>query len=405
MNKTLLACCLCALLLGTAACSVPLQIKDHARRTNQIVWQVHAEMILKNILRARDHQPMLFTSVDQVRGSLTYTAGTGALPVPFGGDANNVYGINPTASITSSPSFDVTILLDEDFYRGILSPIPLDYIKLYVEQGWPIDELLLLTIESYPGCDNPVAPCDNSPQNGPAFDNFVSILDSVTNGCSGSNCLRFGIRKPDAITVFPEVVGDFNLVAALQAGYTVEESGGTYTVRKSSSQVLNGPCVDESTGEPTQEAFFLSSFSSDREFANQVMDGSITGVSPPPFIGTAVGIEGDTSSEEKGKKCGEIVFRSPQGVIYYLGESLRPGARPIAIPTSGTPQFVVECDPDSQPEDFVLSVPHDGVLCGIPGNSLHAGDSLRTLSFVSQLLGLERSAKSLRTTGATQVIN
>lgn len=370
-----------ALLLSTVACTVPLQIKDHARRTNQIVWQVHSEMILKNILRARDHQPMLFTSVDQVRGSLTYSAGTGTLPVPFGGATEDVYGINPTASISSNPSFDVSILLDDDFYRGILSPIPLNYVRLYVEQGWPMDELLLLAIESYPGCAEATPPCANNPEEKDAFIKFTRIIDRVTNACSVNVCLRFDTRTSTPVPILPAALSNFDIVAAMQAGYTVSPVGTTsYTVSRPGSLVLKGPCVDPDTGQPT--AVFET----------------LAGLWADPF-------DGNVMLHSANTECGKIVFRSPQGVIFYLGESLRDGAQPIVALSHGVPQIVVECGDQYKEEDFVVSVPHDGELCGIPADPRRAGDSLRTLSFVSQLLGLERSAKTLRTTGATQVIN
>ncbi len=78
MKNGVLRVCLWALLLSTVACSVPLQIKDHARRTNQIVWQVHSEMILKNILRAPCHGIpvcLLCVLINSDTGTRTFTCG------------------------------------------------------------------------------------------------------------------------------------------------------------------------------------------------------------------------------------------------------------------------------------------------------------------------------------------
>ena len=99
------------------------------------------------------------------------------------------------------------------------------------------------------------------------------------------------------------------------------------------------------------------------------------------------------------------VLRSPEGVVYYLGELARahldgqPSFVGIARASRKEKFFVL----DEDPQDAIVSVSFDGVRYGIPRDS---GRSMHCLSLLSQLISLYKSADGLpRTTGVTIVGN
>ena len=122
--RLLSAALLCAAL---AACSYNERIADHAVDYNKTVEEMNNSLLLLNILRAKDRQPMHFTALTQVLGRLTLkSTGSLGLRIPFGGpSAGNIFPLTPEFELseTSSPSFTVATLDKQDFMKGILSPI------------------------------------------------------------------------------------------------------------------------------------------------------------------------------------------------------------------------------------------------------------------------------------------
>ena len=134
---------LAALLLG--GCSLGTTVASQAGDYNLAVEQAANTQLLRNVLRARDQLPLHFTTVPQIRGSLSVGLSQPGIGIPVGGTQQ---GINFGLTGTSSPSFDVSALDTQEFTRGLLEPLEPDLFRYYLERGYSEQLLLLLMFNS-----------------------------------------------------------------------------------------------------------------------------------------------------------------------------------------------------------------------------------------------------------------
>ncbi len=139
---------LLALLAGfaLAGCSLGGTVASQAGDYNLAVEHAANTQLLRNVLRARDQLPLHFTTVPQIRGSLSIGLGQPGIGLPIGALAAN--GLNLGLSGSSSPSFDVSALDTQEFTRGLLEPLEPDLFRYYLERGYSEQMLLLLMFNS-----------------------------------------------------------------------------------------------------------------------------------------------------------------------------------------------------------------------------------------------------------------
>jgi hypothetical protein len=369
-RQVLLTACLGAGLSGwLAGCEVPrTNIATTTAQFNAVVEKAQNEMLLLNIVRASKRHPMYFTSFGALRGKMTLGVGTGPVFVPFGkvGEgADTSYAIAPSLSYTDSPEFDVGVLDTKKFTCGIMTPVPMKTIEYYWQQGWPKEMLLHLfiaraVIDGVPVCNHP----DNK-------DDFQRFQDTI--------------RKyvwdivPEPNNTRKNVIGDVNAsdAAKVQSLIEVQKAGLKLT--------------------PTGDRGQLQLRTPDYVF--QVTD------------------------RETGKKSWPVVYqRSPEGILYYLGEILcveneegagedripkiyvsdKPGERPPV------PLFYVRSGAAGYKHPDVC-VNHEGTRYVIPADPYYtdryrADRSMHVLSLVSQLIGLQKEIEETPVTGVVSVI-
>jgi hypothetical protein len=137
-----------ATMLLLLVCAIADNYADHALNYNRDADQAKTSVLLTNIIRAAFREPLQFTDVTTVTGTATASAGI-ATQLPFFGNAagmSQLYQINPMATISGGPSFTVATLNTKEFYQGILAPVPMQLISLYIQEGFPKQLLLSLLI-------------------------------------------------------------------------------------------------------------------------------------------------------------------------------------------------------------------------------------------------------------------
>jgi hypothetical protein len=132
-------------LLALGGCSLGPTVASQAADYNLAVEQAANTQLLRNVLRARDQLPLHFTTVPQIRGSLSIGVSQPGLGLPIAGSQQ---GLNLGLLATSSPSFDVSALDTQEFTRGLLEPLEPDLFRYYLERGYSEQLLLLLMFNS-----------------------------------------------------------------------------------------------------------------------------------------------------------------------------------------------------------------------------------------------------------------
>lgn len=124
------------------------------------------QLTLLNILRAKEREPLHFTSISKLNGSaglnakasggvdakgatLT-TARDAAAAITGTSSASGAEVVKPAleAQVTSSSAFDVAVLDTQEFYQGILGSVPPSVIAHYLHQGWPRELITSLFVEA-----------------------------------------------------------------------------------------------------------------------------------------------------------------------------------------------------------------------------------------------------------------
>ena len=131
--------------LALGGCQTSHHVADELTTFNEAQQRGTSQLILLNILRAREKQPLAFSHFDVLRGGISGSASAG-LAVPFGpGAAAN--SLAAGLGLAPGISQDVKPQDDQDFYRGILTPITEQTWALYQDQNWSPDLLFHLFVE------------------------------------------------------------------------------------------------------------------------------------------------------------------------------------------------------------------------------------------------------------------
>ncbi len=156
------------LIVPIAACyKVPFwNMSKDASTYNITIEDAQNQMLFLNIVRASKRQPMYFSTVQQLQANnqLTYGTGDSSVTIPFGalhGGAATynslAFGI-PKASFTVNPTLSIAALDTKEFMNGILKAVPIDILEYYWTQGWSRRMLLNLFVASIrypPSKDDP----------------------------------------------------------------------------------------------------------------------------------------------------------------------------------------------------------------------------------------------------------
>ncbi len=132
--------------LWLAGCGTEGPVADELTSFNEAQQKGNSQLLLINILRAREKQPLAFSRFDVLRGGIGASSSLG-LSVPFGagGPANNALATG--LGLAPGISQDVKPQEDQDFYRGILTPVTEATWALYQDQNWSPDLLFHLFVE------------------------------------------------------------------------------------------------------------------------------------------------------------------------------------------------------------------------------------------------------------------
>src|SRR5215813_615450 len=112
---------------GLCACAVIDNYSGRAVDYNREAEQAQEQVLLLNIVRASLRRPMQFTSLQSITGSANATA-------------------SGNASMGGSATFTVPVLDTQEFYQGLLAPVPLQVIDYYLQQGFPPQLLAALFV-------------------------------------------------------------------------------------------------------------------------------------------------------------------------------------------------------------------------------------------------------------------
>ena len=128
-----------------AGCTTTESFGERSMSFNQALDQSVNTTALANVVRASERLPMTYSRL----GSMTFTGSVGSTPsatLAFGGDGDkDLITFGASTSDEGSAPFDA--LVGEEFYNSILKSIDPATVKFYRDQGWPDRILFSLFVE------------------------------------------------------------------------------------------------------------------------------------------------------------------------------------------------------------------------------------------------------------------
>jgi hypothetical protein len=375
-----------SLALAAGGCVSAAQISQRTVNYNIAVENARNEMLLLNVLRARERRAMVFTGLTRISGSLRKEVQIGVAGTVGQGMPNNA-AVAPSFGLSDAPSFDIAVLDSQEFTRGIMTPITFELVQYFWDQGYPREILLYLGIERIEvdcGAERPLA-LENDPADR-TFNAFRALVEGISDGASwadeDANALVGPPLDAAQVSQLPSLVklaqAHLRLVPGKDGRFQLVRPGGRMLLS------LRGPdpCpVPAGTGPKTAR---ISLYDTRESYA--------------------------MAARAPGARAARLVLRSPQSILFFLGEMARPGREVTIRPrTPGQPaverRLLVVRDADRCGRALVAAE-YGGRRWVIPDgrNECHPGRSLQVLALAEQLLSLQQSAHDLPAAGTVRVI-
>jgi len=438
-------------------------LADTATSYNLAIEQTQDEMLLLNVIRAQDNYPLYVTDASKVTGTVKADLTLGLkIPLVHAGGANaNDYFAMPTAEYSSSPSMDVNLLNTKSFMAGFLTPIPAEMFAYYWDQGWSAEFLLYLfvlrvdvdlgkeakpqpeTLHNYPDSD---AATQSDLQ---GFSEWVHTM--VANGrprlCgTGANETAIGppldTKELEALKfLLPDAKEDFtlSLAAATPRRWQLWQRNRTLFLMAGGLDCQGKPLTGTSGATSPEDESGEHASHKDQGEPPKSQKDRIGAQEPRPFARETVRAKAGGGIEY------DLTLRSPEGVLYYLGELARLENRKQRVLLIHVCDYKSSCathQKDEKPPLAPLFVAldrqkhrecpiiiwvrsldgHDYMIPNGEETLLSASDSasalqladaarlcapgetMHALELLSQLIGLQKSAKDFTTTSTVKVV-
>jgi hypothetical protein len=479
-----LACALSLVALCSAGCvssrkglqrAAASHLAATATSYNLAIEQAQDEMLLMNVIRAKDHNPMYITDASKVTGTVKLDLSLGVtVPTPA--------SIKPNIDYSSSPAMDVNLLNAQDFMNGFLSPIPQDFFVYYWDQGWPAEfllHLLVLRVDVYKRAPDPdcgkAADLEAELEQGPEEKAIAAIASAYAPEYASSPICSIS-NHPDAFDKgLTQLVHFANLVHGLVSG------GRPRLQSEAAQKAIVGPALapqklDELVAVATAAGLSLHKTSSEKFQLQQPIKlfslvpsknaspfradenpcagerSTITPESPDlpdsPRISWSALTNVANNQVLMRSRCGKFAYalklRSPEGVLYYLGQLARleeqqsrallihvcdfgqgcgpkPSLRPLFVALeerAGCSRGIIQVQSsdkrsyliprDTVSEDLAPSVDSieekEELKLMDTRKQCSSGRSMMALDMAAQLIGLQKTAKDFSTTTTVKLV-
>jgi hypothetical protein len=308
-----------------AGCATVVDIADRHNDANLVQEQVVNRQLLLNVVRAMHRQPLHFSRIPFIRLPLVQSA-PWEFTLPFGDVGSYTRNSAKTSVGGQLITIEVSPQDGQEFIQGLTTPVKASLMDLYFQQGWPQQLVLYLFVEEMRLMEqvgDKVEVRERYRNHPGHLEDFRAAIDVMTEHCDlvvvsspGPQGPRLAYPWAGALSGLPEAV----TAGLIGAG----DIGGTLALQlpgKSGMKLVPTYGADASKCLPTAETEKVLTGTSlpKPELAMRAMRaGGAAFFDPSPKAMPSTGT-GDK------KPWLEITLRSPDGMVYYLGEVLRSG--------------------------------------------------------------------------------
>jgi hypothetical protein len=449
-----------ALLLVATGCRSVGVVRTKALQDNQDLAAANNQLLLLNIVRAKERHPMFFTAPGAPTDVISASASL-APTIPFGGGSSDAYGVGASATAGGSRTMTASALESDEFWKGITRPIATTTLAYLWNQGWQRELLLHLTVlrmivtqtrRDTKGTEQPdddtCTTCTSvyynylsGPNDRGRYLEFLSQIAQLLN--RGADLTT----EPDTKWVGPafersEVTIEQIAEAKAQGydllPYSEPVEAAQSTASPPPDQPGATPPLEEKPKAKTAKYWRLAKPSERWVFTFRKAACETKPVARPAGSGAPANATTTTDSAASGGKAAvstqdarsplpadgkcdigdsyELVLRSPEAILYYLGEIVRAYEDPDRFEariglrnpdgTSRGKEAVLFALRKCERGDCCagLGVNYCGQQYGIPCDDEEAGRSTQVLSLIAQLFAQHKLSKDLPQTNVVQLI-
>jgi hypothetical protein len=451
---------LCLGFLALSGCAGVDRFSGRAFAYNQQAETIKEQEFLLNVMRAAYREPLQFSDFTQVTGQAS-VSGTAAFTLPistFPSTLSKTFVASPSATLSGNQSFTIDNLNTQEFYEGILSPIPMSTIDYYMQADYPKAVVLTLVVQRIElrpeyGLGAPVA-FENS-YAGANYRRFEAVLQSAID--LGLTTETVDVMQPVGPPMTAAQLPDLKYLTALSttgAKLKTYEFDGKNA--KPPDPHLNAAQKIAFARQGVSEYYRLVSVAEKAHFcfAADGQDGAISlaakaqantvltaagvlhdGLTlddikiPPSAIcgatdqaadassaGQMVEFDVKSSSATAADRKYEIVIstRSVEGIMYYLGEWARaelhaapglPAALAPLVATGAGADSLFRIGQSCRQDLPNIVADYDGTTYCIAVDPSGQDRSAQVMEIVSQLFALNNSAKNLPSSSLISVLS
>jgi len=416
-----------------AGCSAHTQLATQAVSFNRTVEKAQNEMLLLNVIRAKERLPMYLTGISGLTGNLS-TSLTGTLGGTYTGTGQKATGNANSAApgvtvtdtlaraytpsfggtVSANPTFTLAVLDTQEFMRGFLTPLGKDTLNYYWTQGWPQALLIYLfvqRVEIKVGDGVPVVK-----------ENYPDSSDIGANKLQGFGdwVQTFLAQKPDIEEVpspvdigplLPEkkVANLGKLVEMTKEGLVLTPSGKAYQLQKKQSD-------------------FRFKFGKPDKCATAPEKSEVVDSKKREYLQNVTQDRTKMTISNNDSETTTFFLRSPEAILYYLGELMRLANRKVnplvayvciqdrlqplfvARPAGTCPSTLIDAETAQERFAIPKSDPENLAACKTPGSlelkppACDTGRSMQGLSFLNQVISLQKSAKDNPGTALVRIV-
>jgi hypothetical protein len=130
-------------LCGLQGCLSPMALDHAVIEYDKATTDILSKLILLNIARSHQHQPMHFTGVSNIAATFNFQFNAGATPALTGENGSlmtPVFG----GTISENPTISIVPIEGEEFTRRLLTPFQENKLTMLLRQGADVDLILRL---------------------------------------------------------------------------------------------------------------------------------------------------------------------------------------------------------------------------------------------------------------------
>lgn len=322
-------------------CISATSLSHTAVKYNEAVEEAQSRMLLLNVVRAKLFRPMYITDLTDFSGSIKLDVNSGGIETDFVNGKGLTSGkLTPSIDYVQNPTFTVNVISSQEFMKGFTTQCSMSLLQYYWDQGWPPEFLLYMFVHHVDvmGRDGKMIRYENYPD---PSDKGLAKLE------------RFGEWVTDFVRSKPRFVrSDAKIGSCLSSG--ASDLGALVNAKKEGLSVVK-------TGErwqlePEKSDLLLMSSQDADDYES--------------------GLRNRTCDSPPLKNPGPVFqLRSPEGILFYLGELMRVEQNfkrfpAVCIGNRLWPLFVAFGRQDGPACKAVVAVHYEGTELIIPDREL-----------------------------------